>query len=660
MADGELQRLVVRFEADISKLEEKVNRIPGIVNRAARGVESSGLDRSLDRTIGRGLVQNLASSTAGLGQFSSALSALGPVGITATVTMAATAAAISAVTHAAKEADALKSAADNIGITAERLQELRFAGAEFSVSAQDTDQAIQNLNAALGAMRSGVGDGKLKEAFEALGFTQEQINSVSSVSDLLPMVADRLQAVGNQAEQVQLARKLGIESLLPLLRQGGDHLQELQDKARALGLVMSEDVVASMAATNRELEVADQRMEIAGNRMSASLAPAATAVKNAFADATTALAGFITWLDRLGGANASANLDELGANLSTARTELDTLRRTNGGLVGSQLSPAARANLIAKAEEKVRAAEARFNAASGTSSVIGGVPSGRGFGVSRPGNATTPSGGGGGGGSAARPDQDHWEYDEQANIMYWVVANGTRTPWANVGGVGVGAIPGTEGTQGNIQDQGIPGNVSGLGTPGADAAIRAQEAEDDLRRTFRDTFRDGVVAALHGDLKEFLIQTLADAASRAFEDALNNVADMFFNFLKQSFGGMGSGNGWGNAIASFAGFKAGGGAVGNGQWAVVGEKGPEAIEAVAGGLRVHPNSALRSLSTGKSAGATVVNAFDLRGAVLTQDLLDQMNAIGAQAAVVGGQIGEQRAQRSIPAMMAKQQSRAIR
>lgn len=635
MADAELQRLVVRFEADISKLQDKIDKIPGIVNRAARGVDNAGLGRSLDRTFSPSRVGVMDAMATRLPGMSGGLSALGAAGIAAGVAMAGTAAAIEAVTAAAKKADALKSSADAIGVTAEKLQELRFAAAEFSIGANETDRAIQNLNAALGAMRSGVGDGKLKEAFEALGISQEDLNSISTVSELLPVIASHLQAVGNQAEQVQLARKLGIEDLLPLLRQGGDQLETLTRRARDLGIVMSEEVVASMAATNRELELADQRVSIAGQRMSSVLAPAATTVKNAFADATVALADFIGWLAKLGGANAAANLDEATANLATAERELEVLRRTNGGMIGSQLSPAARANILRRGEEKVEAARAAVRAATGAGGVVGGVPTGNGFAVTRGGGSSSNSAGGGGGNS--RMDSDHWEYDDTAGVWYYVVVDASgvvasRTPWNNREGVGVGAIPGTGGVQGDIRGV-APQNVDGLTTPGADAAAGVQAAEDDMRETFRASFRDGVVAALHGDLKEFLIQSLANAVTKAFEDSLNQIADMLFGAFRSAMSGASGGANWGNAIASFAGFKAAGGPIGPGQWGIAGENGPEPVFGGMNGVTVGSRSGLQNLATGRGGGAVVVNQFTLHSPVVTQDLIDQMEAIGNRSKI---------------------------
>lgn len=64
--------------------------------------------------------------------------------------------------------------------------------------------------------------------------------------------------------------------------------------------------------------------------------------------------------------------------------------------------------------------------------------------------------------------------------------------------------------------------------------------------------------------------------------------------------------------------------------ALVGERGPELVN-LPRGSRVYPNG------TGPGGGASPY--FDLRGAVVTQDLIDRMNAVGAVAAQAGGELG---------------------
>lgn len=83
--------------------------------------------------------------------------------------------------------------------------------------------------------------------------------------------------------------------------------------------------------------------------------------------------------------------------------------------------------------------------------------------------------------------------------------------------------------------------------------------------------------------------------------------------------------------SAFAGLFAEGGMIPSGGWGIVGEAGPEPIFATNGGVGVLPNSALRQMGGGGQAPIT----FDLRGAVMTQDLLRQMNEIAASSTASG-------------------------
>ena len=78
-----------------------------------------------------------------------------------------------------------------------------------------------------------------------------------------------------------------------------------------------------------------------------------------------------------------------------------------------------------------------------------------------------------------------------------------------------------------------------------------------------------------------------------------------------------------SGIGKFAGFFADGGLIPNGSFGIVGEAGPEPVFATGGGVGVMPNSALRAMGGGGAAPMY----FDLSGAVMTEDLLAQMNAM---------------------------------
>lgn len=79
----------------------------------------------------------------------------------------------------------------------------------------------------------------------------------------------------------------------------------------------------------------------------------------------------------------------------------------------------------------------------------------------------------------------------------------------------------------------------------------------------------------------------------------------------------------------FAGFFADGGLIPSGQFGIVGERGPEMVIGTPGGAQILPSAGGRAGNQGPT------NMFDLRGAVVTEDLLRQMDAIATGRVTAG-------------------------
>lgn len=256
--------------------------------RAVLGLDTAQFEQGADRASAKtGVLKSaLMEGAAALAEF------VAPAAL-ATAGVAALAKGMEMAKASLDFADELDATSAKIGITAESLQTLRFAAQDADIDAATLDSSMQALNATLGALQSGIGDGKIRKAFEALGIPQSQIEGMRDASDLLPLLADRISKVGSQAEQVQIAKKLGVEDLLPLLQRGAAGIAELEGQARSLGVVVSNEVTARMAEMSREVEIADQRMSIASTTVGSILAPAFLTLKKATAEALLGLAEFM-------------------------------------------------------------------------------------------------------------------------------------------------------------------------------------------------------------------------------------------------------------------------------------------------------------------------------------------------------------------------------
>jgi len=195
------------------------------------------------------------------------------------------------------------------------------------------------------------------------------------------------------------------------------------------------------------------------------------------------------------------------------------------------------------------------------------------------------------------------------------------------------------------------------------------------RREVRETAANmgDAIENIEIDAVDRLTEGLANASTEFIKlggiagDVLNSIISDFVRLAAQQaiFGSGGAGSGGGllgsiGKLLGFSGARAAGGPVTGGQTYLVGEKGPELFRASTSGTIV-PNHQLNATAAASMTGVraavsgatgTVAQAlhFDLRGAVVTEDLLAQMNQMAQEAAIQGAQGGRALAARDLKAM----------
>ena len=199
-----------------------------------------------------------------------------------------------------------------------------------------------------------------------------------------------------------------------------------------------------------------------------------------------------------------------------------------------------------------------------------------------------------------------------------------------------------------------------------DARARAEREVtelDDAEMTgrFRDFVKEGWQAAMDGDLTDFARKWVTEWAGRGLEDALNSLADVLMQIFKSTdwsavFGGGNGGAGggfWsgvGNLLSS---------AMGGGKTAKVPgfANGGSILPGGSGGIdsqliqfNKSPGERVDIYTPGKDRGAGGGGpiSFDLRGAVMTSDLLGQMQGMAAAS----GGAAYQSARQTVPTDLA--------
>lgn len=174
--------------------------------------------------------------------------------------------------------DQIGKTAENLGVGAEALQELRFAAEQSGVGTQTFDTALQRLTRR--AAEAAGGTGVARDAFRQLGIQlRDSQGNVRATEDIFGDLAGAFEGVESQSERVRLAFQLfdteGV-ALVNLLGQGAEGLEQFRERARELGFVLDEESIA--AATRFQDSTNELRLAFEGlrNVLGAALLPAIT------------------------------------------------------------------------------------------------------------------------------------------------------------------------------------------------------------------------------------------------------------------------------------------------------------------------------------------------------------------------------------------------
>lgn len=171
-----------------------------------------------------------------------------------------------------------------LGISAEQLQEFRFAAGRAGVASSTLDMALQRFTRRVAEAAQGTGEAK--EALQVLGITlKDESGNIRSTEALLADVADSFAAVEDPAQRLRLAFKLfdseGV-AMVNMLADGSKALADVRQKARDLGVVISNDMVARAEVANDELSDMSEVFRVAGLNMALEFMPALQKVAGIF------------------------------------------------------------------------------------------------------------------------------------------------------------------------------------------------------------------------------------------------------------------------------------------------------------------------------------------------------------------------------------------
>jgi len=157
------------------------------------------------------------------------------------------------VTKTTQLGDKLDKMSKRTNISVEQLSALGYAA---KISGADLDTVEKSLRyLARGMNDASQGVGEAKEAFEELNISvTDTEGNLRPTMDVLKEAATKLAAMTDETKQVALATDIfgaryGTQ-LLPMLKEGGDGIEALMEKAKELGIVMSTEAAAKAAEFN--------------------------------------------------------------------------------------------------------------------------------------------------------------------------------------------------------------------------------------------------------------------------------------------------------------------------------------------------------------------------------------------------------------------------
>jgi len=178
------------------------------------------------------------------------------------------------------------------GIGAQSLSELAFAAERSGTDLESLQTGLRRMSKSVYELQGG---GKeAAETFAALGL------SVSDLQGLKPeeqfkRIADGLSRVEDETARAALAQKIfgrGSGALIPLLAQGAAGIEALQQKARDLGIVMSDQDARAAELLHDALTDVQFSVKAAARAIGAALAPSVRDVATAI---PKVVKGFIDW-----------------------------------------------------------------------------------------------------------------------------------------------------------------------------------------------------------------------------------------------------------------------------------------------------------------------------------------------------------------------------
>ncbi len=170
--------------------------------------------------------------------------------------------------------DEVNDTANMLGMSTDALQSYRYIGRLAGVEVEEMDKALEKMTVNLGKSESGTGTAK--KALNALGITAEKLKAAGPDKSLM-VIADAFAKVKDPSVKASIAVDLfgraGV-GMVNVLSEGSAGLEKMQERAKALGIVLDADGIKTAADFDDAWQEVSMTLGGLKNILGVSLLPA--------------------------------------------------------------------------------------------------------------------------------------------------------------------------------------------------------------------------------------------------------------------------------------------------------------------------------------------------------------------------------------------------
>jgi len=206
--------------------------------------------------------------------------------------LAAAAGGIAALTRSGLQSvDRLAKMSDTVGIATEKLQALHEAGKLGGVGIEDVNKALIRMQRSVVDATDGLST--QVRALDKLGLSADELRNMSP-DEQFKAIADAFKGLKNVSDRTNIAAAIfGRQGpqLIPLLQQGAEALNQIENEIDAVGISLSRVDAAKVEMANDAWTRAKRLIEAAKNQLAIGFAPALQIIAEKIMGATDGFGG---------------------------------------------------------------------------------------------------------------------------------------------------------------------------------------------------------------------------------------------------------------------------------------------------------------------------------------------------------------------------------